>query len=295
MQAQDRLVLPDILADAAKQQEVTAAPGASPPPRPPELRVVHALQPAPHFSGRGSLVATLFAWVDDTASPDRIHALVAAGGIGKTAIAEQVLRALQQRWPVPGACHVLVWSFHEWPDAEAFLRECGQPFLGGPDNAPAGGRLERLQRGLRNGQPHLLVMDGLERMQAEAGLGRVRGELEDTSLRLLLQAFAAGLGRTRALLTARLPLTDLRDCQHRGVVEAALDDLPPDSARQVLRGWGVQAPDSQLDAVAAQVGRHALSVAMIRWYLQHFEAGRIEAAAGLDLDATPPLPMQRAP
>ena len=265
------------------------AAGAAPAPvRPPELRVVHALQPAPHFQGRATLVNTLSAWVDDTASPDRIHALVAAGGTGKTAIVEQVLQQLQQRWPTPGAGSVLVWSFYEKPDADAFLRECGQLFLGEPDDAPPGGRLERLQRGLRDGRPHLLVLDGLERVQAEAGpasgLGRVRGELEDTALRLLLQAIAAGLGRTRALLTSRFALADLRDWQHRGVVETPLDDLPASAARQVLRGWGVAGADAQLDAVAAQVGRHALSVAVIGSYLANFEGGRIEAAAGFKLD-----------
>ncbi len=271
-------------------QAPAPAPGAAPAAvRVPELRVVHALQPAPHFSGRAALVNTLSTWVDDTASPDRVQALVAAGGTGKTAIIEQVLRGLQQRGARPGAGHVLVWSFYEKPDADAFLRECGQLFLGEPDDAPPGGRLERLQRGLRDGQPHMLVMDGLERVQVEAGssggLSRVRGELEDTALRLLLQAIAAGLCRTRALLTSRFSLTDLRDWQHRGVVETALDDLPLETARQVLRGWGVQGPDAALDAVAAQVGQHALSVAVIGSYLQHFEAGRIEAAARFDLDA----------
>ena len=329
---QDRMAMPEVLADPPKQQAVIAAlqglhevkawlranvvtetfttpedlgrkiaitlgqlnaqlppvaPGhapTAPVPRPPELRIVHALQPAPHFSGRAALVDTLSSWVDDIISPDRIHALVAAGGTGKTAIVEQVLQRLQQRGLQPGAGHVLVWSFYERPNADAFLRECGQLFLGEADDAPPGGRLERLQRGLRNGQPHLLVMDGLERVQAEAGsptgLARVRGELEDTSLRLLLQAIAAGLGRTRALLTSRFELTDLRGWQHRGVVETALDDLPLDAARQVLCGWGVKGADAALDAVAQQVGRHALSVAVIGSCLQHFEGGRIEAAAG---------------
>lgn len=259
----------------------TAGPTA---PSPPELRVVHALQPAPHFQGRDKLVDDLSAWVDDTASPDRVWALVAAGGTGKTAIAEQVIARLRQRWPVPGAGNVLVWSFYERPDADAFLRECGQLFLGEPDDAPPGGRLERLQRGLRDGRPHLVVLDGLERVQAEAGQGRVRGELEDHQLRLLLQAIAAGLGRTRALLTSRFALTDLRDWQHRGLVEIQLDDLQPDAARAVLRGWGVQGADAELDTVCNQVGGHALSVAVIGSYLGHFEQGRIAAAANLTLD-----------
>ena len=155
------------LSQLASRAPALGVPPPTPPPTPPPaLRVVHALQPAPHFSGRAALVASLSAWVDDTTSPDRIHALVAAGGTGKTAIVEQVIQQLQQRWPSPGAGQVLVWSFYEKPDAAAFLRECGQLLLGETDDAPPGGRLQRLQRGLRDGRPHLLVMDGLERVQA---------------------------------------------------------------------------------------------------------------------------------
>jgi hypothetical protein len=270
------------LAQAAAQ--VAARAPARPAAAPAELRMVHALQSAPHFSGRADLVAGLSAWVDDIASPDRVHALVAAGGTGKTAIIERVLQDLRKRWPLPGAGSVLVWSFYEKPDADAFLRECAHLFLGEADDAPAGGRLERLLRGLRDGRPHLMVLDGLERVQAEAGAGRVRGELEDHTLKLLLQALAAGLGRSRALVTSRFPLTDLKDWQRRGVVETELSDLTPEAARQVLRGWGVRGGDEQLDAVARQVGRHALSVAVIGSYLHHFAEGRIEDAAGFKLD-----------
>jgi tetratricopeptide (TPR) repeat protein len=272
------------LANIAARQTTVSGRSVAPAPPPPELRIVHALQPAPHFKGRNDIVRTLSTWVDDTASPDRVHALVAAGGTGKTAIAEQVIAQLKERWPPPGAGSVLVWSFYEKPDADAFVRECGQLFLAEPDDAPAGGRLERLQRGLRDGRPHLIVLDGLERVQAESGTGQVRGELEDHTLKLLLQAIAAGLGRTRVLVTSRFPLTDLRDWHRRGVVEIVLDDLTLDAARQVLRGWGVCGSDAQLDAVSVQVGRHALSVAVVGSYLSHVEGGRIEAAATLQLD-----------
>jgi tetratricopeptide (TPR) repeat protein len=129
------------------------------------------------------------------------------------------------------------------------------------------------------------VLDGLERVQADTGVGRVRGELEDHTLKLLLQAIAAGLGRTRALVTSRFPLTDLRDWRHRGVVDTVLEDLTPEAARQVLRGWGVKGDDAQLDEVCTKVGRHALSVAVIGSYLGHFEAGNIVAADALTLDA----------
>lgn len=39
-----------------------------------DVRIVHALQPAPHFRGRDALVEELSAWVSDLASPDRRRA-----------------------------------------------------------------------------------------------------------------------------------------------------------------------------------------------------------------------------
>src|SRR5207253_5385872 len=127
------------------------------------------------------------------ALPIWVWSLVAAGGTGKTAVVERVVAGMK-----PGEANVLVWSFYEQPDADAFLRECNHLFLG-EEEGPAGGRLERLERGLRDGRPHLIVLDGLELVQEDGGGGRVRGELSDQSLKLLLRALAAGLGRARAL------------------------------------------------------------------------------------------------
>jgi hypothetical protein len=244
-----------------------------------EIRVVHALQPAPHFHGRDALVTELTAWVADLASPDRVWSLVAAGGTGKTAVVERVVRDMQ-----PGEANVLVWSFYEKPDADAFLRECNQLFLG-EEEGPAGGRLERLERGLRDGRPHLIVLDGLERVQEDAGTGRVRGELSDQTLKLLLRALASGLGRARALVTSRFPLVDLQDWTLRGYRDTRLDDLTPEAAVAVLRGWGVGGDETALRSAAAQVGHHALSVAVIGSYLHSFANGRIEEVARFDLDA----------
>ena len=184
----------------------------------------------------------------------------------------------------PGEANVLVWSFYERPEADAFLRECNQLFLG-EEEGPAGGRLERLQRGLRDGRPHLIVLDGLERVQEDAGGGRVRGELTDHTLKLLLRALAAGLGRARALVTSRFPLVDLQDWTNRGYRDTRLDDLSPEAAVAVLRGWDVAGDDGALRTAAAQVGYHALSVAVLGSYLRFFAAGRVEAVKDFDLDA----------
>ena len=189
-----------------------------------EVRIiVHALQPAPHFHGRDLLVKDLTDWVADLASPDRVWSLVAAGGTGKTAVAERVVKDMR-----PGEASLLVWSFYEKPDADAFLLECNQLFLG-EDKGPAGGRLDRLQRGLRDGRPHLIVLDGLERVQEDAGSGRVRGELSDQTLKLLLRALVRrsgpcprprdlpiSTGRSRGLDEPRLPRHPPRRSQPRG-------------------------------------------------------------------------------
>ena len=254
-------------------------PAASIAPLRGEIRIVHALQPAPHFHGRDPLVEELKAWVADTASPDRVWSLVAAGGTGKTAVAERVVDGME-----PGEANVLVWSFYERPDADAFLRECNHLFLG-EEGGEAGGRLERLERGLRDGRPHLIVLDGLERVQEEAAEGRVRGELADQTLKLLLRALAAGLGRARALVTSRFPLVDLHDWSRRGYRDTRLDDLSPEAAVAVLRGWDVKGEGEALRAAAEQLGRHALSVAVVGSYLHSFEDGHIEAVEAFELEA----------
>ena len=95
-----------------------------------------------------------------------------------------------------------------FPNTDAFLREACVVFIG-EEGEGAGGRLERLQRALSGGEPHLLVLDGLERVQSEGTAGRTRGDLEDHQVKNLLRSVASGLGRTRALVTSRFKLTDL--------------------------------------------------------------------------------------
>jgi hypothetical protein len=224
-------------------------------------------------------VAELTAWVADVASARRVWSLVAAGGTGKTAVVEQVVRDLRL-----DDGNVLVWSFYENPDADAFLRECNHLFLG-EEETTASGRLERLERGLSNGCPHLIVLDGLERVQDEAGGGRVRGELSDHSIKLLLRALASRLGRARALVTSRFPLVDLEDWKGKGYDVTHLDHLTPAAAVDVLRSWGVVGDDALLRDAAEKVGHHALSVAVIGSYLRSFASGRVEDVANFDLEA----------
>lgn len=228
-------------------------------------RVCYALQPAPHFHGRNRLHGELLEWIHARGTPERVVSLVAVGGTGKTALAERVLRDLGDQLPFG----LLVWSFYENPRTEEFLRTSCEYFTGETPTS-SGGLLERLQVALTGDEPHLLVLDGIERVQSEwtPSGEKGRGELEDPQLRRLVRWLAAGQGtRTRALVTSRFPLVDLDDWKHAGHREERLDDLEPTAARAVLRGWGVKGDDATLDVLAARLGYHALSVAVLGSYV----------------------------
>src|ERR1039457_796610 len=163
----------------------------------------HALQPAPHFRGREARLQELKDWLQAPVTPDRVVSVVAAGGAGKTALVHQALHQAT----LPDRAGVFVWSFYEDPHTDAFLRAAYVYFTGEKDT-PTGGMLERLQLALSGDKPHVLILDGLERVQSEGGPRR-RGELEDLQLKRLVRALAGGVGSARALVTSRFPLVDL--------------------------------------------------------------------------------------
>ena len=208
-------------------------------------------------------------WWDNPAPADRVLALVAAGGTGKTALIEQTLRYIEGRRR-PGG--LFVWSFYEDQKTEAFLRAACQYFEDQPSD-DRGGWLERLQIALDDGKPHLIILDGLERVQSEGIGGRIRGELDEHSVKLLLQSIARGLKQTRAIITTRFDLIDLHSWANQGYRRIMLDDLDAPAARAVLRAWGVHGSDYVIDRLAQSVGRHALSVSVLGSYLGTYWKG----------------------
>lgn len=275
---------------AAQVRETTAAPEKTLRKRTREFRVVHPLQPAPHFRGRQNLLKDLRQWWADPVHPDRVRSLMAIGGTGKTAVVEQFLKGINTN-ELRGS--VLVWSFYEDPNTDTFLREANIVFAG-EEGEGAGGRLARLERALSGSEPHLLVLDGLERVQSTGTAGHARGDLEDHRLKNLLRAIAGGLGRTRALITSRFKLTDLEQWEGAGYRSHQLDVLDKETAVSVLQAWQVQGDEAQLLALADAVGRHALSVSVLGSYLHHYCEGDPACAAEFDLDDIAPDEPQAA-
>ena len=236
-----------------------------------EPQFCHALQPAQHFRGREGRLQELKDWFQAPVTPDHVVSVVAAGGAGKTALVHEALHQarLQDR------AGVFVWSFYEDPHTDAFLREAYVYFTGEKD-APTGGMLERLQLALSGDAPHVLVLDGLERVQSEGGPRR-RGELEDLQLKRLVRALAWGVGAARCLVTSRFPLVDLDDWTGAGHRAIVLDDLERPVALDVLRAWGVKGDGAALSQTIEPLNvgglYHALSVAVLGSYLGNFAKG----------------------
>lgn len=147
--------------------------------------------------------------------------------------------------------------------------------------------LERLQLALSGDLPHVLILDGLERVQSEGGPHR-RGEIEDLQLKRLVRALAGGVGSARALVTSRFPLVDLESWTGAGHRAIVLDDLERPVALEVLLACGVKGDDSALARLIEPLNigglYHALSVAILGSYLGHFAGGDPSRAPEFSLE-----------
>lgn len=201
----------------------------------------HVLPPVARFVGREALIEKLRRWFDGDAP--RVIALVAVGGAGKSSVAERVT-------PV-GA---FVWSFYQDPRVETFIEALGAP--------TGGSQLDRVEQSLRE-MPRLLVLDGLEVAQADGTRDRVRGEIEDPALKRLLRAIAAGVGRTKALVTTRFDPVDLHPWSGEGFEAIALPPLSPEESASLFERWGLE----RTNTLAERMAGHALSLAVVASYV----------------------------
>ncbi|HEY2914218.1 MAG TPA: DUF4062 domain-containing protein [Candidatus Angelobacter sp.] len=242
----------------------------------------HALQPAQHFRGREAKLQDLKDWLRAPVTPDRVVSVVAAGGTGKTALVDKALHET----PFSDRAGVFIWSFYEDPDTDKFLRAAYLYFTSEKD-VPTGGMLERLQLALSDDKPHVLVLDGLERVQSE-GDHRRRGELEDQQLKRLVRVLAGGRGNSRAMVTSRFPMVDLEGWTGAGHRAIMLDDLEPPVAFDVLRAWKVKGDDAALSRLLEPLNingfYHALSVAVLGSYIGNFAGGDPSQAPAFSLD-----------
>jgi hypothetical protein len=228
---------------------------------PPAPRIVHPLPAAPDFLGRtGELQELQSFWENGGRG---VLSLVGLGGAGKTALAARFLSGLLRSDAPRPLGGLFVWSFYQEPDAGLFLRELFDyftPATAGAGAAKGAGLLHLLGQALQEGGPHVLVLDGLERVQRQDGAGGEYGKIEDPLLRNLLLRVAAGLGQTTILVTSRFPLTDLTPWQGHGYRHLDVGELDLPAALALLRRRGVRGDDATLTELVHAYGAHALTL-----------------------------------
>ncbi len=226
------------------------------PPRPPNPYVVHPLSAAPVFLGREAELAQLRAFWDN--GERGVLSLVGLGGAGKTAVAARFLSDLLGASRPAGG--LFVWSFYQEPDAGLFLRELFDYFGATcPPAAKGAGLLHFLTDALQDGDRHLLILDGLERVQRQAG-DTTYGQIDDPLLKGLLKRIAEGLGQTALWATSRFPLTDLAPYRNVGYRQIDVGELTLPAALALLRQRGVHGDEETLTALVAAYGAHALTL-----------------------------------
>jgi hypothetical protein len=242
---------------------------------PSEHRLVHPLPRAPQFVGRDAeLTALKKLWSGGTRG---VVALVGLGGAGKTAIAARFLEDLREGKLLPPPAGLFVWSFYQEPDAGYFLQELYRYFTSDARvEAPAKGvaLIHLLSSALATGGPHLLVLDGLERVQrGEGRAAGVFGQLEDPLLKGLLSRLAEGTGQTVALVTSRFPLADLHSSLGQGYRHIDVEQLTLDAGLALLRHHGVHGDDSALKQLVETYGAHALTLDHLGGVIGQFLGG----------------------
>jgi hypothetical protein len=213
------------------------------------------------------------------------------GGAGKTAVAARFLQELLGSGAAPQPDGLFVWSFYQEPDAGLCLQEAYRYFARGDALAvPArgAGLLHLLNETLAVGGPHLLVLDGLEKVQRpESTSTGLYGQLEDPLLKGLLTRLVEGIGRTVVVVTSRFPLTDLEPFRGRGYRDLDIGGLGLPAALALLRSRGVHGDDAVLGKLIDAYGAHALTLDHLGGLIGQFLGGDPQRAPDVATLSTP--------
>jgi hypothetical protein len=203
-----------------------------------------------------------------------VLSLVGLGGAGKTAIAARFLEEILQSVEPPAFHGLFVWSFYQEPDAGLFLQHAYEYFCPQGETTPAKGAaiLHLLGFALEQGGPHLLLLDGLERVQQQETSGSY-GRVDDPLLRSLLIRIAEGLGKTMAVVTSRFPLTDLESVSAEGYQSVSVGGLERKAAQNLLQQRGVKGDENALAGLIESYGAHALTLDHLGGILAQFLEG----------------------
>ncbi len=219
------------------------------------------------FGRKKELAALDAAWENPQT---HVLALVAWGGVGKTALVNKWLSHME-RDSYRGAERVHGWSFYSQGAAEG-RQVSADPFIaaaltwfGDPDPAAGspwdkGQRLAELVKARRT----LLILDGLEPLQNPPPVET--GCIKDPALCCLLRELARqnpGL----VVITTRLAVDDLKESLGGSVRQMDLENLSAAAGAAYLQRLGVKGSRDDLQRAAQEFGGHALALTLLGTYL----------------------------
>ena len=217
------------------------------------------------------------AWVDHRTN---IISLIAEGGAGKSALANEWLKRVQAE-NYRGAETVLGWSFYSQGTKERatavdeFL-DWGLDKLGITLAAPsATAKAEAIAEAVMLRRV-LLVLDGVEPLQH--GPGTQLGQFEAEGLRTLLRRIAATPPRAvrgLVVLTSRPAVKDISRWQDFTAPVVDVERLSDEAGAALLRSNGVWGTDKELKAAAHDFGGHPLALSLLAGFLKETQTGDV--------------------
>ena len=229
------------------------------------------------FVGRHAELDRLERWLADQDRPTQpVLVMSGLGGAGKTSLTYEWLRTSDA---VRSMSAVLWWSFYEEPNFDRFVAYTLER-LGPADRSPARADGETLIHALR-GSRALLILDGFERVsEGSPGVGP------------FLSAAATGAtGASRLLVTTRrLPeaLEDGEGGPKDNTAWLRIGGLAKRDAVGLLRRAGVRGDPTDLDTVASEFDRHALSLRVLAGLIRSdpHRAGDVEVVRRIDVQGS---------
>ena len=217
------------------------------------------------------------AWDDDEIN---IVSIVAAGGVGKSALINQWLWSLGEKYR--GASRVYGWSFNVEHTVNSFVEDALEFFDDpNPKAGDSSNKGERLAE-LIDKHKTLLILDGLESLQYPTGHTREGyfNELRGRSVIRLLRRLV-GHNQGLCIISTRLALADLRQSEGEGkpcrIIK--LKNLSPQAGAQLLKSKDVWGSQEDLEKAAKDFAGHCLALSLLGTYVYQRYDGDIRKRA----------------
>lgn len=218
----------------------------------------------------------------------RLAVIVAAGGIGKSALTDEWLQQIAKE-NYCGKNRVFGWSFYSQGSHNTFTNSqpffsAVLPYLGVTEIPKDEIEKARVLAKCLQQNPCLLVLDGIEPLQYSPNLKTMNGELQDSSLKEFIACFRRTAGQSFVLMSSRQPLVELKKWQAEHYLSLDLQTLPHEDGAALLQALGVKGNEEERKTISKDLNGHALSLVLMGHLLVEYHQGDCRYAKEL-----PPL------